>query len=102
VTVHHLEKVRRRDRFVTPASLQVVADVFGLDLSRPFVGYELRRRKWGTAVYVMDDGGLSINLSYYENVSPVNFKAARQWVKAVSQRYGWTLIERKSMRLRKP
>jgi hypothetical protein len=91
-SVHYLGKIRRREQFSMPASLITVSEFFGFELPAHFTGFVLRRRKMGTEVHITCDG-LSLNLSHLENVYPANFKAARQWIMAESERYGWTLVE---------
>lgn len=95
-TVYDLSKARRRTQapvFDMPQSLLTVAAVFGFDLSRKFTAYSLIRRRKGTEVHIRTDYDLSINISYFTDTYPPNFKAARQWIAAIADRYAWQLTE---------
>jgi len=70
----------------------VISDVFGFPLPKTFYSFYLVRCRHGTEVNIKS-GPLTINLSYALKTWPANFKEARQWTAAVSERFGWQLVE---------
>lgn len=77
---------------IRAACLLVVADTFGLELPSTFTTYYLRRVKEGTEVSITG-GRLTLNLSHAAKTYPPNFKAARKWIAAMADRFGWQMTE---------
>jgi hypothetical protein len=90
--LHKLSKIRPREALPLPESLLVVSETFGFPLPKTFDSFYLVRCKNGTEVNI-NSGPLTINLSYALKTFPADFKAARQWIAAVAERFGWTLTE---------